>query len=541
MELFNRLFGSLLVFVYHCFDRVVINGYLFGLSRPEQIVYFFRKVLGVEPITKESLSKMTQEYQAWVESYARSHKVPCEWAEKGVRKEEYVHPELRIMKRNNQHGVYFILKSMEQGRTFRSAAPKYPTSDPNYRIISKQRSRFTHYYFYIHDEILGPMVMRVASFLPFQTTYYLNGHSFIEKELQRASIPVTFRKNDNAFLATSDPEALQAAADRFTPDVIRQRLEYWTLALGPRFSEQERKAINLGRFYAISQIEFCRNFIFRRNFPIHKIFERSCELGFWKFTVDKISQVFGSRVTKKLRGKLHTTLEKIEHGHHIFRVYFKNAFLKQYEKFSTFLRMELCSNNLSDFGLKKGLDNLPRVREAFLSITDRFVTVQAQNLNVHVDFPLFQRLALPILVGNTKIPGIKIQDTRMIRLMEILLHYASQTTGWTTAQIHSAILTAFSLSSERYTLTQLRYDLRKMKGHGLLERDGKRYAYRFTEKGRKVALMFILFHKNICGPIANSLFNHRPDPSVCPNSKLEAAYHKADAAVDRIISLLQAA
>lgn len=28
MELFNRLFGSLLVFAYHCFDRVVIDGYL---------------------------------------------------------------------------------------------------------------------------------------------------------------------------------------------------------------------------------------------------------------------------------------------------------------------------------------------------------------------------------------------------------------------------------------------------------------------------------------------------------------------------------
>jgi hypothetical protein len=45
MELFSRLFGSLLVFVYHCFDRVVINGYLSGLSRPEQAVYFFREVL----------------------------------------------------------------------------------------------------------------------------------------------------------------------------------------------------------------------------------------------------------------------------------------------------------------------------------------------------------------------------------------------------------------------------------------------------------------------------------------------------------------
>jgi len=33
MELFNRLFGHLLAFVYHCFDRIVIHGYLTGLSR----------------------------------------------------------------------------------------------------------------------------------------------------------------------------------------------------------------------------------------------------------------------------------------------------------------------------------------------------------------------------------------------------------------------------------------------------------------------------------------------------------------------------
>jgi hypothetical protein len=38
METFTKLFGSLLVFVYHCFDRIVINGYLSGLSRPEQVV-----------------------------------------------------------------------------------------------------------------------------------------------------------------------------------------------------------------------------------------------------------------------------------------------------------------------------------------------------------------------------------------------------------------------------------------------------------------------------------------------------------------------
>jgi hypothetical protein len=36
-----------------------------------------------------------------------------------------------------------------------------------------------------------------------------------------------------------------------------------------------------------------------------------------------------------------------------FRAYFKHPFLKQYEKFATFLRNELVSNNLADFHLKK--------------------------------------------------------------------------------------------------------------------------------------------------------------------------------------------
>jgi len=190
MELFSLLFGDLLAFVYHCFDRIVIYGYLSALSRPEQVVHFFRPVVGVPVVSKEVLSQRTADYQNWVEAFARNHQITIEWAEKGVRKEDHVLPSQRRMTTKGAYGVYFILKSMEQGATFRVTVPKYPTKDPNYRILAHQRSRFTHFYFYIRDEVLGPMVMRVGSFFPFQTTYYLNGHNFIEQELNRAQISV---------------------------------------------------------------------------------------------------------------------------------------------------------------------------------------------------------------------------------------------------------------------------------------------------------------------------------------------------------------
>jgi hypothetical protein len=317
-------------------------------------------------------------------------------------------------------------------------------------------------------------------------------------------------------------------------------LDYWTLIVGPKFSKREQQSINVRRAYYIHQIEYCRNFIFKRNFPIHKLFERSCDLALWRMTSHKISEMFGVRLSKQFQGKLHSVIDQMDHGHHVFRAYWKQAFLKQYEKFSTYLRNELCSNNLSNFRLKKNLDNLPAVREKFLEITDRFAGFQAECLNVHVDFPLLQRIALPIKHGSAKIPGIKIHDTRMIRLFEVLLHGGTRIAGWSTKQIHEAVLATFDLPASKYSLNQLRYDLRKLKAHGLIERDGKRYAYRLSDKGVSVALLFLFFHKQLCGPLANSRFHHRPDENRKPNSKIEAAYHKADAAIQQIIDLLAA-
>jgi hypothetical protein len=534
METFAKLFGSLLAFMYHCFDRIVILGHIPLLTRPENIVYFFRDLHQSGAISQDLLRKRTDEYNRWVEAFARNHNIPVEWAEKGVRKEDYVRPHLQRMERQNRFGVCFILKSMEVGPTFRSSAPKFPTADPDYRIIGRQRCRYTHYYFYIRDEVLGPMSMCVGSFLPFQISYYLNGHHYIERELLRKKIG--FRKDDNAFLAVDDPKELQAAADRLSADIIRKRLDYWTWLVGPKFSSKDREAINLSRFYSIQQVEYCRNLIFRRNFPIHKLFERSCDIGLLRMTPDKITQIFGFRINRRLRGKLQSVLEKIQHGHHVFRACGKSAVLRMYEKCAMFLRLEALSNNLKDFGLRKSLDNLDAVRKTLAAVTDRFAGFEAEALNVHVDFPLFQRLALPIPVGRTKIPGIKIQDTRMIRLMEVLLHSGTKIAGWRSAEIHESVLGTFGLKAGTYTPTQLRYDLRKMKAHGLIERHGRRYAYRLTNKGNKVALMFVLFHKRVCGPLASSLFQRPPQPA----TKIEAAYRKADHSIQQILQLLAA-
>jgi hypothetical protein len=123
----------------------------------------------------------------------------------------------------------------------------------------------------------------------------------------------------------------------------------------------------------IAQTEYC-NFVYQRHFPIHKILKRSCEIGPWRLTATGSAK----RLTQKLRGKLATVIEAIEHGHRVFRVNFKNALLRQSEKFSCCLRNGLLSSHLTVFELRRGLDHLDAVRQRFQAITGGSAGSQAQ-------------------------------------------------------------------------------------------------------------------------------------------------------------------
>jgi len=524
MEKFIKLFDRSIRFAYHCFDRIVIRGYLSALSRPENIEYFFRTIKQVDCISKETLRQRTDQYLGWVDAYTRKNEIPMAWAQKDVRKKDDLAPLRMRMQREGRSGVYYVLKSMEQGPSFRITKPKFPVADPTWRIITPQRSRYTHLYFYIIDEQIGPFAMRIGAFLPFYATYYLNGHDIIARMLEAQG--VRFRMKENAFVSVGDPAALQAAADRIDPHCIQERLDHWTFMLGPKFAQHERDGMDLRRYYFISQIEHAQNIIFKRNHPIHSIFERSCDLGLARITTDRIANIFGWRITKRTQGKAQVVLDQMDHGHHVLRAYSKSAFVKQYEKDNTFLRIETCSNNLKDFHQKKALEHLPEVAEKLQAVNERFADAQAENLNVEMDYPLLESLASPCRIKSQRMAGIRLENDRIIRLLEILMHSAGHIGGMSAADIHRAVLEAYQLTPVQYTRNQLAYDLRKLKAHGLIERPDNRYVYVLSDYGRKAAAMLVIVRNRILRPIAGSLFVRCPNHSLKPNSKLQAQYRR---------------
>src|SRR5271166_6071806 len=64
----------------------------------------------------------------------------------------------------------------------------------------------------------------------------------------------TARYSRCRLLAVADPAALQAAADRLSPDIVRRRLDYWTLILGPKFSKKETTFDLSEKTYGLNQL-----------------------------------------------------------------------------------------------------------------------------------------------------------------------------------------------------------------------------------------------------------------------------------------------
>jgi len=545
MERLLELLGPAVQFVYSCLDRIVLNGYLERLQRPENLIYFFHDVVGSACLEPAVLEQRTNAYKAWVRRVTDEFGIPVMQAPpappRGVRKEHFVLPFYRRLK--GTEGIACVLTSMEQGRTFVSYTPRFrpPSGDANYRLIKACRKQFLHYYWYALDPVMGPMSVRVASYFPFNVTLYFNGHSFVAQELERAG--VRFRKADNAFLAVEDVAALQAASDRLSPAILQRRCAHWVRRLVPVFSPVEREALQPGYRYSMAQMELATDLVFKRSAPLKALFQRACELGVLVGGAERTTQLFGRRIDRRYQGKLQTVLDQRDTGHPVLRWYYQTSFAKNYTRgddhhADRILRAETCSNDTRHFGVGRRLDNLPLLRDKLAATNERTLALQAELLASTVDTGQLASLAKPTLVGQRRVPGVKLQDDRVIRLLETLLHPGAFATEWTTRELHARVLARYRLADNDYRLSQLRYDLSKLRAKGLLQRLGRTRRYRLTPVGARIGVLLVKLRTRLLGPLATlatASSVHQPPPH---HTSVDAAFHEVDTALHHLCAAL---
>jgi hypothetical protein len=187
-----------------------------------------------------------------------------------------------------------------------------------------------------------------------------------------------------------------ALADSLTPWDLLSCGQKWLARLTPFFTARERQESGRQHRLFFSQVEFCDNLIFPRRAALDKLGERLLDANRTIGQPNKITVIFGRRISKHYRGKLQTEIEDLDLPNPVIRSHYSNGFVKQYVRDHLILRTEAASNNVNDYGVNKSVQNLPVLRNALAAINDNYLNVQQDILQTFIDRGQLRKLAEPV-------------------------------------------------------------------------------------------------------------------------------------------------
>lgn len=518
-------------FEYRCFDRILLNGLIQPFQQPERVVGFFTSYRQLYPVSRDVLRGAAEQFQTWVKEQAEGWGAPIIEAPKG-RRDEFVEPYFNGAKPDQ---VVVILKAREPARIMTAIGDR-KTNRWHLQIAERW---VVQYNFYVNDRCWGRMFVRMCPYLPFSARVCLNQHHWLANRMRTEGID--FEQSSNAFLRCNTPERLQQLADALTAQDLSRCGCKWLARLTPFFSDTERRQAGCQHRLFFSQVEFCDNLIFYRRAALDKLGERLLDANRTIGQPNKITVIFGHKITRQHHGKLQTEIEDMHLPNPVIRSHYRNGFIKQYVRDHLILRTETATNNVTDYGVNKAVENLPAVRDKLAAINDNYLDIQQDILETFVDRGQLQNLAQPTYAPSGKrIPGLKLDNPRQLALMHALVRFAQIAAAgtFTTGEIHPHVTAALGGTAERYSLSSLRYDLSKLRAKGLVEKLPRSRRYRLPANGYSVCLIFLKLVDRIYAPLAAGLLSPVPGDDAFPRQKLsllDRLYQRLTAALDRLI------
>ena len=177
---------------------------------------------------------------------------------------------------------------------------------------------------------------------------------------------------------------------------------------------------------------------------------------------------------------------------------YKHTGIKQYHKEGRALRTETTINDSWDFNLRKGLGNLPALREIGFSANRRLLGVQRLDHDPLLGAQQLHDVLDPVVTDTgTKIPGLKLGQVRSHALLSALLTFRTHLAGFTNHDLRLLTGQLRGLDPATITAGQTTYDLRRLKSHGLIQRVPHSHRYRVTDTGLRTAMLLTRVHDRL--------------------------------------------
>jgi len=512
-------------FEVECIDRMYLNVYVPQLQHAGGLLGYVQRHLGLPIASTAPLAKITDRFVAAVHRFAEDEAIPWVDFAKGQRKDDVMHEHLTRF--TAAEGVLFIGRAQEKTTLFRTERRR-DDEGKSYPWIVKTTGVVNHFYFYCVDADFGPFFLKFCSYFPYTARLCLNGHEWAKRQAAKAGIG--FTALDNGFAAVEDPAAVQAICARLGPEQIDALLRKWLAILPNPFTDADRDA---GYCYECSiwQAEFSLTQVLDRPVTGRVFFEQVIRDNLDAGRPDQVSLIFDRRLIHGRRrstpGQLRTRVitEGVTPSLHID---YKHTKIKQYHKEGRALRTETTINDTGDFQIRKGLTNLPALREVGFSANRRLLGVQRLSHNPIRAAEAFTAVHQPIVTADGhRIAGLRLGDRRAHALLQALLIFRLLPGGFLNRDLRALLTDLLGRPpDEQITAGQMTYDLRRLRAHGLIERIPGSHRYRVTDTGLHHAMLLTHVHTRVLQPGLAQLLDPAP-PRPTPLRSAARAYQNA--------------
>jgi hypothetical protein len=521
MPSISELLNGHVTLEVECLDRLYLNGYIGALATSGGLVTFMREQLRKPIPSPVVLRQVSESFREAVKAQATREQIPIYQFQHKERKDEVAN---RIrQQRGVRDGIVFIGVAQEKAQAFQGKK-----INGQFQFTRDKTVYVNHYYFYIDDVDFGPLFIKVCSYAPWGTKLCVNGHEWAKRQLDKRKI--AYEALDNGFLSCSEPEKLQNVCDSLGPEQIERLFRKWLKRI-PLPLRAEDRAAGYDWSLSVWQMEVSLTQIFDRPLRGREFFEEIIRDNLDLGRPDRVQLIFDRVVTKKTPGEFRTRV--IQDGvHPSLHINYKNFDLKQYFKEGRGCRTEGTFRNANDFGVNKGLANLPYLQKIGRQINRRLLEVERVSYNSGLSGDSIQRVVQPAVTEDgKKAPGLKFGQPRVMALLLALTMFHHLIDGFRNHDLRQQVADLLGLNLTEYTAHQMTYDLRRLRLKGLIYRPPKTNRYFVTPYGWKVARLFSRMEARVFRP-AMAMFT--ANDAVLP-FPLRQALDRADALLDLLI------
>jgi hypothetical protein len=490
-----------------CVDRLYINGYLPRMQTSGQVRWFLEEHLGNPWPSPALFRPIHDRFVQAIRDFAEQKQIPIVHFERRQRKDDLVAKYRAEF--HHREGVVLIGVAQERAWSFKGSKRTRPGGSQTFDF-SRQTVAVNHYYFYVQDREWGPAFLKIGSYAPYPVKLCLNGHEWLKQQLRRERI--RFQALDNGLLSCRKPTRVQEICDELGPEHVQAFFDHWSNQLPWPLTSRDRVAGYQHRL-SLWQMEVSLTQVFDRPVQGRHFFEEVIRDNLDLGRPDRIRLLFPKRIIRSTppppRGyRTRVLIDGVDPSLHID---YKRSHVKQYFKEQRALRTETTINNPLDFGVNKGLRNLPHLRTLGHGVNRRILEVERVSHNCSLSQDALDRLQKPTAEDGQRAPGLRFGDARVMALLHALCTFQFLHHGFRNRDLRQHVASLLGLTLNQYRPGQMTYDLRRLRLKGLITRVAGTNRYIITTYGLRVALFCSKVYLRILRPGWPSLVDP-PDP-----------------------------